>query len=172
MFVGRITPEKGVAEAVGVARKTGEKLFILGPEVTGSYWEEKIKPYLGDQIRHIGVVSRKELYEYYKSAKATLVPIQWEEPFGLVMIESMATGTPVVAFRKGSVPEVVDHGKTGYIVGSIEEMADALKKIDRIDRRECRRRIEANFTKELMVDHYEEEFLRLSSHLQDKEKTK
>lgn len=75
LFVGRITPEKGVAEAVEVARKTGEKLFILGPEVAGSYWEEKIKPYLGDKIRHIGVVSRKELYEYYKNAKATLVPI-------------------------------------------------------------------------------------------------
>ncbi|KKT22431.1 MAG: Glycosyltransferase, partial [Parcubacteria group bacterium GW2011_GWB1_43_8b] len=172
LFVGRITPEKGVAEAVEVARKTGEKLFILGPETTGSYWEEKIKPYLGDQIRHIGVVSRKELYEYYKNAKATLVPIQWEEPFGLVMVESMATGTPVVAFRRGSVPEVIDHGKTGYVVDSVSEMADALKKIDRIDRRECRRRVEANFTTELMVNRYEKEFLRLFAHFRDKEKTK
>lgn len=169
LFVGRITPEKGVAEAVEVARKTGEKLFILGPEVTGSYWEEKIKPYLGDQIRHIGVVSRKELYEYYKNAKATLIPIQWEEPFGLVMTESMATGTPVVALRRGSVPEVIDHGKTGYIVDSVDEMADALKKIGRLNRRECRKRVEENFTTELMVDHYEKEFLRI---LGDKEKNK
>lgn len=161
LFVGRITPEKGVAEAVEVARKTGEKLFILGPMVTGSYWEEKIKPYLGDQIRHIGVVPRKELYEYYKNAKATLIPIQWEEPFGLVMTESMATGAPVVAFRRGSVPEIIDHGKTGYIVESVEEMADALKKIDRIDRRECRKRVEENFTTEHMVDRYEKEFLKI-----------
>lgn len=163
LFVGRITPEKGVAEAVEVARKTGEKLLILGPEVTGSYWEEKIKPYLGDQIRHIGVVSRKELYEYYKNAKATLIPIQWEEPFGLVMTESMATGTPVVAFRRGSVPEVINHGKTGYIVDSIEGMVSALKKIGHLNRRECRKRVEANFTTELMVDHYEKEFLRILS---------
>ncbi|MDO8436487.1 MAG: glycosyltransferase family 4 protein [bacterium] len=161
LFVGRLHPEKGVAEAVEVARKTGEQLLILGPTVTGSYWEEKVKPYLGDQIRHISVVSRKELYEYYKNAKATLVPIRWEEPFGLVMIESMATGTPVIALRRGSVPEVIDHGKTGYIVESVGEMIDALKKIDSIDRRECRKRVEANFTTELMVDHYEKEFLRL-----------
>lgn len=172
LFVGRITPEKGVAEAVEVARKTGERLLILGPEVTGSYWEERIKPYLGDQIRHIGVVSRKELYEYYKNAKATLIPIQWEEPFGLVMTESMATGTPVIAFRRGSVPEVIEHGKTGYVVDSVDEMIDALKKINNIDRRECRRRVETNFSTELMVNRYEEEFLRLSSCFHNKEKTK
>lgn len=161
LFVGRITPEKGVAEAVEVARRTGERLFILGPEVTGPYWEEKIKPYLGDQIRHIGVVSRKELYEYYKNAKATLAPIQWEEPFGLVMIESMATGTPVIALRRGSAPEVIDHGTTGYVVDSVDEMVDALKNVDGIDRRECRKRVETNFTTERMVHRYEEEFSRL-----------
>ena len=161
LFVGRITPEKGVAEAVEVARKTGEKLFILGPETTGSYWEEKIKPYLGDQIRHIGVVSRKELYEYYKNAKATLVPIQWEEPFGLVMIESMATGTPVIAFRRGSVPEIVIDGKNGFIVNTVEEMAEATKKIGRIDRNLCRAHIEQNFDLKRMIDRYEKEFLKL-----------
>lgn len=163
LFVGRITPEKGVAEAIEVARKTGEELFILGPEVTGSYWEEKIKPYLGDQIRHIGILSRKELYEYYKNAKATLVPIQWEEPFGLVMTESMATGTPVVAFRRGSVSEVINHSQTGYIVDSVDEMVDALKKIYRIDRRECRKWVEKSFTTERMINCYEEEFLRLNN---------
>jgi len=162
LFVGRITPEKGVAEAVEVARKTGEKLFILGPEVTGSYWEEKIKPYLGDQIRHVGVVSRKELYEYYKNAKATLVPIQWEEPFGLVMTESMATGTPVIAFRRGSVPEVVVNGQTGLIVDTIEEMIGATKKIDSIDRNICRKHIEENFGLEKMIDEYEKAFLKIA----------
>lgn len=161
LFVGRLHPEKGVAEAVEVARKTGEELLILGPPVTGEYWDKKIKPYLGEKIRHIGVVSRKELYEYYGNAKATLVPIQWEEPFGLVMIESMAAGTPVIAFRKGSVPEVVIDGKTGFIVDTVEEMSDMVKRIGVLDRSYCRTHVENNFTYERMVARYEEEFLRL-----------
>lgn len=163
LFVGRLHPEKGVAEAVEVARKIGEELLILGPPVTGEYWDKKVKPYLGGKIRHIGVVSRQELYEYYGNAKATLVPIQWEEPFGLVMIESMATGTPVIAFRRGSVPEIVVDGKTGFIVDTVEEMAVAVKRVSALDRNYCRVRIENNFTSERMVARYEEEFLRLTS---------
>lgn len=161
LFVGRLHPEKGVAEAVEVARQTGEELFILGPPVTGEYWNKKIKPYLNEKIQHIGVVSRHKLYEYYGNAKATLVPIQWEEPFGLVMIESMATGTPVIAFRKGSVPEVMADGKTGFIVETTEEMAEATKKIDRIDRHFCRKHIETNFGLEKMIDEYEKSFLKI-----------
>jgi len=111
--------------------------------------------------RHIGVVSRRELYEYYGNAKATLVPIQWEEPFGLVMIESMATGTPVIAFRRGSVPEVVADGKTGFIVDTVEEMFEATKKIDHISRNICRKHIEENFGLEKMIDEYEKSFLKI-----------
>ena len=162
LFVGRLHPEKGVAEAVEVARKTGDDLIILGPPVTGEYWDKKVKPYLGKKIRHIGVVSRKELYEYYGNAKATLVPIQWEEPFGLVMIESMATGTPIIAFRRGSVPEIVIDGKNGFIVNTVEEMAEATKKIDRIDRNLCRAHVEQNFDLKHMIDRYEEAFMRLA----------
>lgn len=92
LFVGRITPEKGVVEAVEVARKTGERLFILGPETTGSYWEEKIKPYLGDQIRHVGVVSRKEIREYYKNTKATLVPILFVAARSLLPLQAVLHG--------------------------------------------------------------------------------
>jgi len=165
LFVGRLHPEKGVAEAVEVARKTGDDLIIMGPPVTGEYWDKKIKPYLGDKIRHIGVVSRNELYEYYSNAKATLVPIQWEEPFGLVMIESMATGTPVIAFRRGSVPEIVVDGKNGFIVNTVDEMAEATKKIDGIDRNFCRRHIEENFGLEKMIDGYEKSFLNLAAPL-------
>lgn len=161
LFVGRLNPNKGVAEAIEVARKTGEELFILGTPARGEYWDKKIKPYLNEKIHHIGVVSRQELYQYYGNAKATLVPIQWEEPFGLVMIESMATGTPVIAFRKGSVPEVVADGKTGFIVNTVREMAEATKKIDRIDRRFCRKHVEKNFGLEKMIDEYEKLFLKL-----------
>lgn len=163
LFVGRLHPEKGVAEAVEVARKTGEELIILGPPVTGEYWDKKIKPYLGEKIRHIGVVSRKELYEYYGNAKATLVPIQWEEPFGLVMAESMATGTPIIAFRRGSVPEIVVDGKNGFIVDTIEEMIEATKKIDQIDRHACRKHVEENFGLEKMIDEYENAFLKIAA---------
>ncbi len=163
LFVGRIQPEKGVAEAVEVARKTGDELIILGPPVTGDYWDKRIKPYLGEKIQYKGLVSGKELYDYYANAKATLVPIQWEEPFGLVMTESMACGTPVIAFRRGSVPEIVRDGKTGFIVDTIEEMAEATKKINIIKRSDCRAHVEDNFSSEKMIARYEEEFLRLAN---------
>ena len=91
------------------------------------------------------------------------MPILWEEPFGLVMTESMATGTPVIAFRKGSAPEVVVHGKTGFIVDTVEEMAEATKKIDRIDRRACRKHVEEQFSIRQMVDGYENAFLRIAA---------
>ncbi len=161
LFVGRLHPEKGVAEAVEVARKTGEELIILGPPVTGGYWDKKIKPYLNEKIHHIGVVPRDELYQYYGNAKATLVPIKWEEPFGLVMIESMACGTPVIAFGRGSVPEVVVQGKSGFIVNTVEEMAEAARKISMINRADCRAHVQKNFSLERMITRYEEEFLRL-----------
>lgn len=161
LFVGRLHPEKGVAEAVEVARLTGEKLLIIGPPVTGEYWEKQVAPYLNEKIKYLGYVPYKELYRYYQKAKATLVPIRWEEPFGLVMIESMACGAPVIAFRRGSVPEVVVNNKTGFIVDTLGEMIAALKKIEKIKRKDCRAHVEKNFTINHMVNRYEEEFLKL-----------
>lgn len=161
-FSGRLQENKGVFEAIQVARVCGERLLIAGAPAEGLYWEKKIKPYLGDRIQYIGFKSISELGEYYKNAKATLVPIRWEEPFGLVAIESMACGTPVIAFRRGSMPEVVEHGKTGFIVDTIDEMADAVKKIDTINRSDCRVRVNEKFSTEHMVDRYEEEFRNVS----------
>ena len=158
LFVGRLHQEKGVAEAVEAARLAGVKLIIIGPPVAGDYWNKKIKPYLGDKIKHIGFVPYNELYRYYQKAKGLLVPIQWEEPFGLVMIEAMASGTPVIAFRRGSVPEVITDGKTGFVVDTIEEMANAIKKIGNIDRGACRKYAEDNFTVERMISSYEKVF--------------
>ena len=164
LFVGRLQPEKGLAEAVQIAKMTGEKLLIVGPPVTGAYWDEKVAPYLNEKIRYVGFVPREELFKYYQRAKATLVPIQWEEPFGLILTESMACGTPVIAFDRGSVSEIVIEGKTGFIIkdNNLEEMADAVKKIDEIKRIDCRKHVEDNFSIQRMVDHYEEVFL---SHL-------
>lgn len=165
LFAGRLQPEKGLAEAVQIARMTGEKLLIIGPPVTGEYWDKKIAPYLGDKIQYLGFVPREELFKYYQRAKATLVPIQWEEPFGLILVESMACGTPVIVFERGSVPEIVVEGKTGFIIkdNNLEAMAGAVKKIDKIKRLNCRRHIEKNFSIQRMIDHYEEVFLKIIS---------
>ena len=167
LFVGRLHPEKGVAEAVEAARRAGTKLLIIGPEVSGEYWNKRIKPYLGKKIKYVGYVPYKELYRYYQNAKALLVPIQWEEPFGLVMTEAMACGTPVIAFRRGSVPEIVKDGKNGFVVRTVAEMAKAMKNIDSISREECRRYVEERFSIERMVDGYEKAFMRILKHRKD-----
>ncbi len=158
LFVGRITPEKGVAEAVQAAKLAGEKLIIIGPSPENDYWNKEIKPHLGEQIKHINFVPRKSLFKYYRRAKAVLFPIQWEEPFGLVMTEAMACGTPVIAMKRGSVPEVIADGETGFIVDDVKQMVSAIKKIDSISRADCRKRVEENFTTEKMVEGYERVF--------------
>jgi glycosyltransferase involved in cell wall biosynthesis len=161
LFVGRLVENKGAHEAILAAKKIGEKLLIIGEPHEGEYWDTKIKPYLDDKIRYIGFVPREELAKYYQKAKATLFPIKWEEPFGLVMVESMACGTPVIAFRRGSVPEVIKDGKTGFIVNTVEEMVEAIKKIETIDRKATRKYVEENFSEERMVENYEKAFLEI-----------
>ncbi len=117
---------------------------------------------MDDKIRYAGFVPYGDLFKYYQKAKATLVPIRWEEPFGLVMTEAMACGTPVIAFNRGSAPEVVEREKTGFIVETVEEMAAAMKEVGKISRAACRRRVEENFSVERMVDGYEKIFLKLA----------
>ncbi len=159
----RIVPAKGIDLAVQVAKKTGLPLKIAGEILDEQYWGEKVKPYLNDKINYIGMIPPAKIGEYYKKAKAFIFPLQWEEPFGLVMAEAMACGTPVVAFDRGSIREVVKNGKTGFVVPplnkdgkpNIEGMAEAVGKIDSIDRAVCRRHVEDNFTLEKMMDKYE-----------------
>lgn len=163
LFVGRLWPKKGVEEAIAVAKRRGEELIIIGPVGPRDYYEQQIKPHLSDRIRHIGVLSRQQVYPYYRNAKALLFPIKWEEPFGLVIIESLASGTPVIAYRRGSVTEVIVHKKTGFVVESVDEMIAALDDIASIDRRACRARVEAHFSIDQMIDGYEQAFLSLLS---------
>ncbi len=160
LFSGRIVPVKGAAEAVKVALKTGQKLKIIGPVFPDSqaYFDKQIKPYLNNKITYIGYVDRDKLSPYYQKAKAFLMPINWEESFGVAMIEALACGTPVIATRRGSVPEVIVNGKTGFIVDTLAEMAKAVKNIDQIDRATCRHHVEENFSIQKMVDGYETAF--------------
>jgi len=161
LFLGRILPTKGPHVAIQAATKAKEKLILAGLPNQGNFWEKKIKPYLKKDIQYIGNIPYEKIYKYYGQAKALLCPIQWEEPFGLTFIEAMACGTPVIAFDRGSAREVIKDGKTGFIVKNLREMVQAIKKIDQIDRKECRRWVEANFTLEKMVDEYEELFLKI-----------
>jgi len=161
LFLGRLLPTKGVKEAIRAVKIAKEKLIIAGTPNEGEYWEKEIKPHLGKSIQYAGNIPYEETYKYYGQAKVTLCPIQWEEPFGLTFIESMACGTPVIAFDRGSVREVIRDGKTGFIVKNTKEMVEAIKKINQIDRRECRRQVEKNFSIEKMVNNYEKIFYQI-----------
>ena len=136
LFVGRIAPEKGVHHAITVAKKVNKKLIIAVKleEVNVSYFKEKIEPYLSDTIRWIGEIDEKTRNKIMSRAYCFLHPTTWNEPFGLTLIESMATGCPVIAIGKGSIPEIISHGKTGFVVNTPFEMAASVQKIDRIDR--------------------------------------
>ncbi|MFH1451152.1 MAG: glycosyltransferase family 4 protein [bacterium] len=163
LFSGRILPKKGTYEAMRATRKAKEKLIIIGSNEDNRYWTKKIKPNLGGKIKYKGLVPYKETFNYYSKAKASLIPILWDEPFGLVYIESMACGTPVITFNRGSAKEIVKNGKTGFIVKDVNGIVQAIKNIDKISRQECRRWVEDNFTVEKMVDGYEKVFYEIIS---------
>lgn len=157
VWIARICDAKGTKEAIKIAKKAGVKLVLAGqlqPHYQ-EYFDKEIKPELNSQIKYIGEISQKELSSFYGSAKACVYPIKWEEPFGLIMTESMACGTPVIVFDRGSAREVVKNGKTGFVVKNIKEAVEAIKKIGQIDREDCRKRVEEKFTIEKMVDGYE-----------------
>lgn len=166
LFAGRITPEKGVKEAVDIAKQTNRRLFIIGPisEINQEYFNQYVKPELNDKILYLGFMEQEQLVKYYQKAAVMLMPIQWEEPFGLTMIEAMACGTPVVALRRGSIPEVMVDGKTGYICDHVQDMVDAVNRIGDIDRHDCRRHVEQHFAIKNMVDGYERAFKAIIKH--------
>lgn len=170
LFAGRVVPEKGIKEAIQIARATDHRLLIIGPTYPEhqGYFDQYIKPFLNDKILYLGYIEQRQLVRYYRKAKAFLMPVQWEEPFGLTMIEAMACGTPVVALRRGSIPEVVKDGTTGFIVDSVGDMSAAVEKIDTISRSACREHVQKHFSIEKMVDGYEAAFEKI---LQSKRST-
>jgi glycosyltransferase involved in cell wall biosynthesis len=181
--IGRVTRDKGQDRAIEIAKKTGSKLIIAGCvqnksadreffadlknsidlsvevnkyPVDNNYYDRVIKPLLDSdkQIIYIGEISSEHKKQWYRHARATLFPIQWGEPFGLVLVESMACGTPVIAFNKGAVPEIVVDGHTGFVVDSMNAMIEAVGRIDSIDPRECRRQVQNHFSITSMAGNY------------------
>jgi glycosyltransferase involved in cell wall biosynthesis len=159
LFLGRFSPDKGAHRAVAVAMELDMPLKLAGKNrepKERQYFAEFIEPHLGHGgIEYLGEVTHGQKVELLQDARATLFPIEWEEPFGLVMIESMACGTPVIATSYGAVPEVIEHGVSGIIVDSYRQMAAALEEADALDPMECRRYVEERFAPERMVGDYE-----------------
>lgn len=155
VFLGRICYEKGTYEAIQIAKKLNKKLVIAGLIQEEEYFEKNIKPYIdGNQVEFIGIVGPKQRDELLGNALCTLHPVMEPERFGLTIAESMACGTPVVGFDQGSVKEVVENGKTGYVVNNIDEAVESIKKLDKIQRVDCRTHVERHFSVEKMVDGY------------------
>ena len=156
-FLGRISPEKRVDRAIEIARLAGMPLRVAAKidEADRNYFETEISDLLADsEVEFVGEIGEQDKTDFLGNAAALLFPIDWPEPFGLVMIESMACGTPVVAFRGGSVAEIIDEGVTGFIVESIQDAIEAVKKIPSIDRRACRQRFQERFTSRRMCEQY------------------
>jgi glycosyltransferase involved in cell wall biosynthesis len=156
-FLGRISPEKRVDRAIEVAKRVKMPLKIAAKvdETDEKYFEEEIKPLLDHPlIKFVGEVGDEEKGEFLGNAYALLFPINWPEPFGLVMIEAMACGTPIIAYERGSVTEVLEHGRTGFIVNNLEEAVDAVQRVPTIERKQCRSNFEERFSAARMAQDY------------------
>jgi glycosyltransferase involved in cell wall biosynthesis len=162
-FLGRADEEKAPHLAIEAARRAGRRLVMcvtIKNERERRYWEANVEPILGDDVELHGECPNDQKADLLARARALLFPIQWEEPFGLVMIEAMACGTPVIAWRNGSVPEVVADGETGFIVSSVDEMAAAVDRVGELDPHTLRDRVEQRFSAEAMVAGYERAYQR------------
>jgi glycosyltransferase involved in cell wall biosynthesis len=158
-FLGRTSPEKGIDQAILIARRTRRKLKIAAKvdKADREYFEQTIEPMIResrDLVEFLGEVGGKDKDEFLGNASALLFPIAWSEPFGLVMIEAMACGTPVIAYRRGSVPEVMEDGVTGLVVGSLEEAVQAVSRVPSLDRRACHRVFAKRFSATRMTADY------------------
>lgn len=156
-FLGRIEDIKGTKEAIQAAIATGEKLIIAGniDSQHQHYFDTEIKPHLSHPlIEYVGTVDDKQKLHYLQRTKALLFPIKWEEPFGIVMAESMACGTPVIGFKRGSVPEVIVDGQNGFQANNVEEMAEAIRQLPHIDRFRVREHAVRHFSTHVVSEQY------------------
>jgi glycosyltransferase involved in cell wall biosynthesis len=166
-FLGRISPEKRPDRAIRIAAETGLPLKIAAKidKVDRDYWKEQIEPLVRahPSVEYVGELGEADKAAFLGAAKALLFPIDWPEPFGLVMIEAMACGTPVVAFARGSVPEVIDHGVTGFLVTDVDQACAAVRRLEALDRRAIRTVFEQRFCVERMANDYIELYAGLAS---------
>ncbi|MGM9477277.1 glycosyltransferase [Pedobacter sp. GSP4] len=160
VFLGRIEPIKGVHLAVEMAIKTGKKLVIAGniPEFYTPYFNEKIKPFLSDQIQYVGAVNDIQKSEILSKAAALLMPILWDEPFGIVMVEAMACGTPVLGLNRGAVPEVVVNGVTGFFCNTVNELTERVAEIKSINRFSVLEMAKSKFSAQVITQQYLQQY--------------
>ncbi len=161
LFAGRITPEKGVEAAIEIAEQTGRSLLLAGGIYDSSYYQERILPKLqqaGERITYLGLLDRSALWNVMGQSLGLLFPIEWDEPFGLTPVEAMATGTPVIAYRRGAVEEIIQHSETGFLVapGDRAEATAYVNKLSALSRVKCRTHVEQHFSLERMLDAYED----------------
>lgn len=155
VFLGRVERIKGAHTAIQVAQRTGRRLIIAGNVSDDSYFGAEVQPHLTDRIEYVGPVDDVQKNKLLGSALAFLMPIEWEEPFGIVMAEALACGTPVIGTPRGSVPEVVIDGTTGYVRDTLDGLAEAVGLAHHIDRAACRQDCEARFSDRAIVNEYE-----------------
>ncbi len=160
LFAGRITPEKGVEAAIEIAEQAGRRLLLAGGIYDQSYYQERILPKLqqaGERVTYLGQLERSVLWQVMGQSLGLLFPIEWDEPFGLTPVEAMATGTPVIAYQRGAVQEIIRHGETGFLVtpGDREAATAYVHRLHEISRQQCRTHVEQNFSLKRMLDAYE-----------------
>jgi glycosyltransferase involved in cell wall biosynthesis len=164
VFLSRLMEAKGAHRAIEVAKLTGKRLVIAGNVQPSDrpYFESRVKPFIdGKQIQFVGAVDNAAKNKLLGNAEAMLFPIEWEEPFGLVVGEAMACGTPVLAFNRGAMKEIIDPGKTGILCASVAEMATAVGKIGSLDRKACRASIESRFSPDMIATDYEKIYMEM-----------
>ncbi len=157
LCLGRIAPEKGTHLAIEVARRLGKKLILAGKvdRVDREYFASEVKPRIDGKLIHFfGEANAHQKRELYANASCVLEPIVWEEPFGLVTVEAMACGTPVISFNRGAAPELIVDGETGFLVNDVDAMVEAVSRLDKIDPQTCRRHVADHFDVPRMVDGY------------------
>lgn len=154
LFFGRIHPDKGTAEAISIAKKANKQLIIAGIVQDEGYFNQQVKPHLNDNITFIGSAGPERRKELMKNALALLHPINFEEPFGLSVVEAMLCGTPVIAFNKGAMPELIQHQKNGFLVTNVLEAVDAVNQLKNIDRNFCYQSAKTQFSTQNMANGY------------------
>ncbi|GAA4921591.1 glycosyltransferase family 4 protein [Mucilaginibacter defluvii] len=154
IYFGRIHHHKGTAESIEIAKRTGKKLLIAGIIQDEGYYKEKVEPHLNDQIQYVGHAGPDKRKELLGKASALLHPINFDEPFGMSVAEAMLCGTPVIAFNRGSMPELIKHQETGYLVNNVDEAMEAVAQLPKINRNECYQWASSQFSCDKMVSDY------------------